>query len=88
MAFQVSWIGTLSETNKRTELTKVITHTKLNTARRVPPLGRELLLDGNILERHREVHEEEIELVEAPELELILGHLLDMLRSVVCVPEL
>jgi hypothetical protein len=58
------------------------------TVRRVPPLRRELVLDGDVFERDREVHEQEVELFEAPELELVLGELLDVLRRMVRVPDL
>ena len=53
-----------------------------------PPFRRVLGLDGNILEGDGEVHEEEVEVVEAPELELVLDELMGTLLLVVGVPEL
>ena len=71
----------MGEGNRRTEV-------DLRLLRVSPPFGRVALCGIDILERNREVDEEEIEVVDPPEFELVASHLGYMLRCVEGVPEL
>ena len=53
-----------------------------------PPFGRVALCGVDVLERNGEVDEEKIEIVDAPEFELVASQLGNMFRCVEGVPEL
>jgi hypothetical protein len=53
-----------------------------------PPFGRIALRRVNVLERNREVDEEEIKVVDPPKFELVARHLGDVLGRVEGVPKL
>lgn len=62
--------------------------TRVALAIQTPPLRRVLVLGLHVLKRDGEVDEVKIEVVNAPELELILGDLLGILVLVEGIPEL
>lgn len=53
-----------------------------------PPFGRVALRGVDVLERNREVNEEEVEIVDPPEFQLVASNLGYVLRRVEGVPEL
>lgn len=50
----------------------------MDLAVQAPPFGRVLVLGLDVLKGDREVHEVEVEVVDAPELELVAGDLLGL----------
>ena len=53
----------------------------MDFAIKAPPLRRVLVFGVNILEGNWEVHQEQIKVLDAPQLELVLGDLLGLLTS-------
>lgn len=85
MAPQVSWKGTLATrvviTDVRPEFESQ-EHTEVDLLVITPPLGRVTVVRVDILERDGEVHEEEVEVVDAPETELLLCQCMHLMTSV------
>lgn len=85
IAPQVSWKGTLAARVVNTDITPYLGsqgHTEVDLAVIAPPLGRVPVAGVDILERNGEVHEEEVEVIDAPETELLLRNRMYLLTSV------